>query len=265
MNRTKVSNILRKLKLIYVVDKLRFYIQKYKNRKINKKFRTENPSVKLPPDYLIYESFQMNYHKYYSEGYNSAKDLFSYIEKHIDLKEKKILDWGCGPARIVRHLPEIINNNCSLYGTDYNKKTIEWCKSNISDVKFNNNNLNARLPYSDNYFDVIYGNSVLTHLSEKLHYDWYEELFRVLMPKGVMLLTTQGDNYKTKLSKLELKEYNQGNLIVRGNVKEGHRTYSAFQPKSFMKNLFLNSTILEHIERKPQENWIPQDLWIIRK
>ena len=80
-----------------------------------------------------------------------------------------------------------------------------------------------------------------------------------------MLLTTQGDNYKVKLSKPELKKYNQGKLIVRGNVKEGHRTYSAFQPKRFMKNLFSNSVILDHIERKPQKNWTPQDLWIIKK
>ena len=265
MNRTKLSNTLRKLKLLYVVDKIRFHIQKSKNQKINKEFKVKNPSVALPPDYLIYESFQMDYHKYYTQSYNSAEELISHVEKHIQLKEKKVLDWGCGPARIIRHLPTIVNNGCSFFGTDYNTKTITWCKEHIKDVNFNNNNLTANLPYPDNYFDVIYGISVLTHLSEKLHYDWYNELIRVLKPEGIMLLTTQGDNYKAKLSESELEMYNQNNLIIRGKVKEGHRTYSAFQPKQFMENLFSNSTILEHIEKEPQKNWTPQDIWIIRK
>jgi len=55
-------------------------------------------------------------------------------------------------------------------------------------------------------------------------------------------------------------------LVVRGKVKEGHRTYSAFQPKGFMINLFNNVEILEHIETRPgQGAWLPQDIWIIKK
>lgn len=40
-------------------------------------------------------------------------------------------------------------------------------------------------------------------------------------------------------------------LIIRGNVKEGHCTYSAFYTKGFMENLFKNAVVLEHIETKP--------------
>ena len=49
-----------------------------------------------------------------------------------------------------------------------------------------------------------------------------------------MFLTTQGDNFKVKLSDEELKRYSNNNLFIRGNVKEGRRTYSAFQPQGFM-------------------------------
>ena len=116
---------------------------------------------------------------------------------------------------------------------------------------------------------IIYGRNFgisITHFSENLHYDWYNELYRILKPGGIMFLTTQGDNFKVKLTNLELNKFNNNELVVRGSLKEGHRTYSAFHPKEFMKKLFNNVEILEHIETKDETvKWLPQDIWIIRK
>lgn len=266
MKKGQVSNILRQLGLMYSLDKLRFYIEKTKNRKKNRTFRNNNPEVKLPPDYLIYESFKIDYQKYFTESIDTAKWITNHIGKHIDLKNKNILDWGCGPGRVIRHLPEVVGNGCNYFGTDYNKKSIEWCLKNLSGIHFNCNSLEAELPYANNFFDAIYGISIFTHLSEKLHFEWYNELYRVLKPNGIMFLTTQGDNFKIKLTSQEINRYNNGELVVRGNVKEGHRTYSAFHPEKFMRKLFGNATILEHIVTDPDgKTWLPQDIWIIRK
>jgi len=266
MKRGQISNLLRTFRLIYLADWIRYYIQKFQNRRINRNFKKNNPDVKLPPDYLIYESFQLNYQKYYTESIETAQWIADLLGKHIELKDKRILDWGCGPGRVIRHLPSVIGNGCEYYGTDYNEKSIAWCSSNLLDIKFNKNTLEAKLPYSDNFFDIIYGISVFTHLSEKSHYDWYKELYRILKPNGILLLTTQGDNFKVKLTKKELDKYNKGELVVRGKVKEGHRTYSAFHPKEFMLRLFNNVEILEHIETKPEnDKSLPQDIWILKK
>jgi len=266
MKKGQISFFLRKLRLMYKIDYLRFYIQRFKNRKTNKIFKQNNPEVNLPPDYLIYESFRIDYQKYYFDGQKTTQWLLQHIKKHIDLKNKRILDWGCGPGRIIRHLPQTVGNNCEYYGTDYNKESIEWCAKNLNDIKFNNNTIEAKLPYSDDYFDVIYGISIFTHLSEQKHYEWYNELYRILNKNGIMFLTTQGDNFKTKLTDNELKIYNDNNIVVRGNVKEGHRTYSAFHPKEFMKKLFKNVEILEHLQTNPEPNkGLPQDIWIIKK
>ena len=81
-----------------------------------------------------------------------------------------------------------------------------------------------------------------------------------------MFLTTQGDNFKVKLTDSEVLKYNNGALIIRGNVKEGHRTFSAFHPTAFMKKLFHNVEILEHVATNPESGkWVPQDIWIIKK
>ena len=108
---------------------------------------------------------------------------------------------------------------------------------NLPNISFNTNTLEAKLPYEDNSFDVIYGISIFTHLSEQMHFDWYKELYRVLKTNGILFLTTQGENFKLKLTQTENETFDEGSLVVRGNVKEGHRTYSAFQPNKFMKEL----------------------------
>lgn len=93
-----------------------------------------------------------------------------------------------------------------------------------------------------------------------------QELTRVLKTGGLMLLSLQGDNFKIKLSKGELINYNKGNIVVRGQVKEGHRTFSAFHPPEFVHELFKETEILEHIAELPaKESAIPQDIWIIKK
>lgn len=266
MNKGKISNILRRLRLIYLLDKLRFHIEKQKNRKVNAEFKRNNADVVLPPDYLIYESFQLHYAKYFTESVESAKWIAELAGKHIELKNINILDWGCGPGRVIRHLPKVVANGCKFYGTDYNQQSIEWCSKNLPDIEFNTNSLEAKLPYSDNYFGLIYGISIFTHLSEKMHLEWYQELYRVLKPGGILFLTTQGDNFRIKLTPEELRKYNGGELVVRGKVKEGHRTFSAFQPQKFMEALFKNAEIVEHIETKPgNASWLPQDVWIVRK
>ncbi len=266
MNKGQISNLLRKLRLIYLLDRVRFNIEKFRNRNVNRKFKKENPDIPLPPDYLIYESFQINYTKYFTESCDTAKEIAGYIQKHIQLKSKKILDWGCGPGRVIRHLPEVIGNSCAYFGTDYNEKSIEWCSKNLPGIEFNRNSLEADLPYNDNFFDVIYGISIFTHLSKQLHFDWFNELLRVLKPGGIMFLTTQGYNYRAKLLQSELEKFDRGEVVIRGNVKEGHRTYSAFQPKDFMLQLFEHVEILEHIETEPgNKSWLPQDIWMVRK
>jgi len=228
-------------------------------------FKEKNPSVILPPDYMIYESFQMNYNNYYNDSLDTAKWLIGSFEKHIELKNVKILEWGCGPARIIRHLPNLLDISCEIFGTDYNHQTIDWCQKNIPKVHFTKNNLQPPLKFNNDFFDIIYATSVFTHLSEEMHYAWFEELKRICKQKGIIFLTTHGVNCKPKLTDEELKLFEAGKLVVRGNVKEGHRTFAAYQPPEFMRELFSDVEILEHVTREPEGNYIPQDVWIVRK
>lgn len=266
MNRGYISNMLRFFRVLYLTDLFHFIYEKVKFRKENRAFREQFPEVPLPSDYLLYESYQLHYGKYYTGGIESARWLTGHLSRHISLENVKILDWGCGPGRLIRHLPQYTGDGCEFYGTDYNLKSIAWCKKHLPGIHFQVNSAEATLPWPDHFFDIIYGYSVLTHLSGEKQTQWYRELLRILKPGGILFVTTQGKHYKVKLTAKEKQAFNKGRLVVRGKVKEGHRTFSAFHPPAFMHNLFRDAEILDHIEPEPEPGKaIPQDIWIIRK
>jgi ubiquinone/menaquinone biosynthesis C-methylase UbiE len=266
MNKGKITSWIRQLGLMHGFDKLKYYANKIKNRSKNNQFLQKYPHIALPPDYLIFESFKLDYEKYFIGGKESAVWIRDEISAFTDTKNLKILDWGCGPARILRHLPEVFNDNCTFFGVDYNPKSIEWCQKHLKGISFSKNSLNPPLSFESAQFDVIYGISIFTHLSKNNHFDWFNELNRVSKKGGIILLTTQGEAYKAIMTEKEQLEFDNHQLVIRDNVVEGHRVFSAFQPPVFMRNLFeTHYDILLH-QSGQLESWgINQDLWILRK
>jgi SAM-dependent methyltransferase len=98
-----------------------------------------------------------------------------------------ILDWGVGCGRIARFLPDAIRAN--LTGVDIDDVNIDWCHANME-------GLDARLiapapplPFAPERFELVFGHSVMTHLSEADQHAWLAELARVTKPGGICLLT----------------------------------------------------------------------------
>lgn len=265
MNTGQLTQPFRAIGLMHLLDKLKFYYQRMANRTANQHFVQQHPDFVLPPDYMMFESFQVNYERYYKSGQQSAQWLIDLLSPHVELNHKQILDWGCGPARVIRHFPPLLPN-CSFYGTDYNAQTIDWCQQHIPQVQFSHNQLSPPLSYPSYSFDVIYGISIFTHLSEPKHLDWYQELIRVAKTGAVLLLTTQGEAFKEKMTTAEQQQFEAGQLITRGKVVEGHRVYSAFHPPAYMKQLFSQSSqILEHRVGRKVDWGVEQDVWVLKK
>jgi SAM-dependent methyltransferase len=268
MKKAAFSSLLRKLGVIYYADLARFYFQKIQNLRQNQNFLKKHPDFALPSDYLMYESYGLDYHKYYDDGKETAEWLLSHFKKHAALENARILDWGCGPARTIRHFPNLLGGGCECYGADYNEKTVVWCKKHIEGVAFSLNIIDPPLPFEDDFFDIIYGLSVLTHLSEPAHHRWMKELLRVSKPGGILFLTTHGEAFRDNLSKNELVRFDNGELVIRDKVKEGHRMFGAFHPKAFMREFFEDyAEIAEFVPGKTDYHTgkPEQDIWILRK
>jgi SAM-dependent methyltransferase len=263
-----LSYFLRRSGLIGLSDLAKYRVQKARMRQSNQAFIREHPGVALPPPYLVFESYALDYRSYFREGLDGAKFITAALERHRSLTGASLLDWGCGPARVVRHLPGLLaGRDCRIFGSDYNRQSIEWCRANIPGVTFKANGSEPPLDFPDQSLDALYGISVFTHLSAAQHEAWARELGRVLRPGGVAFLSTHGALFLFNLMPWEKREFENGNLVTRGHAKEGHRTYTSFQPPAFMKKLFAGAglDVLEHREGGPGSTEFTQDVWIVKK
>lgn len=134
----------------------------------------------------LIEIAQFNFEKKYrfialltNPFYIMRKNLYIYIKKYAPRLEGTILDFGCG-SKPYKHL----FTNCTEYigvdiyneGHSHDKDEIEF----FYDGK--------KLPFEDNSFDNVFSSEVIEHI-DNLD-EILDEIYRVLKPGGLFLLTT---------------------------------------------------------------------------
>ena len=265
MNKYKISAFVRKIGFIQLLDKIRFYVDYIRTYNKRRNFIKNNPNVILPPAYYLYETYNLNYASYYYNSMDTAKWIINLIEKYQSTTNIKVLDWGCGPGRVIRHIATMLDKSCELHGSDYNSRYVAWCKRHIPEVSFQQNQLAPPMTYENDFFDVVYGISIFTHLSKEMHYKWFNELMRILKPGGMVILTLHGEAFKLQLSEEEQQKFDENQLIIKSHTKEGHRTYGAFHPTQFVHELIGKHELVEHVKGNVTGGKPEQDIWVIRK
>lgn len=103
------------------------------------------------------------------------------------------LDFGCGCGRtllwLTRRFPEVV-----WHGTDIDPEAIRWCRQAMPHASFIVNGPLPPLPHAGSAFDLVYGVSVFTHLSEEYQQAWIPELRRILKPGGLLLLSFHSEH-----------------------------------------------------------------------
>ena len=155
-----IKNIFLRLGILPTIELIRFKLHQFNRRKTNSNFRRNNPDVLLPPDFFLYETFDLNYQKYYHGGEETAQWVLNYIGEFTQIKDKNILDWGCGPGRIIRHMPKLSDKSNQIFGSDYNESYVKWCSNNLTNITFKLNRLQPPLEFQDSSMDIIYNISI---------------------------------------------------------------------------------------------------------
>lgn len=266
--------ILRRARLIEFAEKLAYVRGLQSTWRENRRFKAEQPDTPVPPTWLMWDAYRSTNVLHYFQGGQLHAELMSHhIRPHLALRSTqfkdntyRVLEWGCGPARILRHLTALKGEYpLELYGTDYNTDSIRWCQGAVTDINFETNDLAPPLPFQDAFFDVVYCLSVFTHLSEAQHYAWITEIERVLKPGGIFMGTFHGENSRSKLRNSERLLYDAGQPIFRGEVKEGSRLYTAYHPPTFVREVLLRN--FQHAEPKDVDDVynLQQTLWLAQK
>jgi len=108
---------------------------------------------------------------------------------------KKFLDLGCGNGR---HVNFAAQKGFSVYGIDLSDKAIalakEWLKKdNLHAEDLQSQNIAERLPYPNNFFDIVISYGVLDHMQLPDAQKAVKEVGRVLKPGGVFLLKLESN------------------------------------------------------------------------
>lgn len=118
-----------------------------------------------------------------------AKLMEIYANKSLYSCEQ-ILDWGCGYGRLIRFFPP--EHRHRVVGADIDPINIAWAKENMSDLRFEHLATTLPTKFDTAQFDLVYGNSVFTHMAEQDQFDWLSELQRITKPGGIIAVTVHG-------------------------------------------------------------------------
>lgn len=159
-----------------------------------------------------------------------------------------ILDWGCGCARVARFVTQFAPQK--LAGIDIDPDNIQWCKENIAEAEFSCIDLDPPTRFPEGSFDLVYGISVFTHLSEVEQERWLVELQRITKPGGAVLMSIHGeiaflraDSDFQRFLALE-----QDGFHVHGRCSDLDDVLPAMKVNEYYKNVF-------HSPRYIYEHW----------
>lgn len=154
----------------------------------------EAETLALPPSNLR-GGYPADLERYLAMGRNHKAYYFEQIRKHHGIsRDMRVMELGCATGRVLRHFNQQRQEaDWLLFGCDIQADHIEWLRQNWPhDICVYTGSVFPKIPFEDNYFDVIFGMSVFTHI--KYHWDfWLLELRRVLKPGGLLLQTIHAE------------------------------------------------------------------------
>lgn len=264
----RIQHALRVTRLLKPAEFLRYTFCVLRSIQGNRAFKKSHPGFVTPPKRLAFDAYAaINWNFYYRSGKTEAAYLVNLINKYYSrASSMKLLEWGCGPARIIRHLPSLLNERAEVFGSDYNPETVNWATRCIPGVTFRKNELLPPLPFDSNTFNFAYAFSVFTHLSEPSFHLWIKEIARVLKEDALFFFTTHSDTLSGHLLPHERAKYTASGFVERGLVQEGRKMFASFHsPKYIMEHMSSDWQLLQHIVPAAPHDSHNQDRWLFRK
>lgn len=184
----------------------------------------------------------------FSKGFERR---LSKIVERIDLKDKKIMDQGCGEGVWLRAFSTYTPVS-NIYGSDIDPESIQMLKNENSDLSIPGQNLKVcpaeKLDFSDNVFDVVFSNEVLEHVNDDKKS--VKEVNRVLKTGGHFIVFTPN----------RLWPFETHGIFLRGKYIWGNIPFVPWLPDFLYKRLAPH--VRNYTSRK-LKSLFPSDKWEI--
>jgi len=147
----------------------------------------------VPPNHSMRGTSSATIRHYYESGLTTLIPItVAAMCNGVSLNQgETVLDFGCGVGRQLLHLTRLYPG-IEIAACDVNDDSIAFVRAAYPAVDSYPNSFDPPLKFKTNTFDVIYSVSIFSHLSKADRDAWLVELFRVLKPGGLCLLTING-------------------------------------------------------------------------
>jgi SAM-dependent methyltransferase len=116
------------------------------------------------------------------------EEVESLLPEDWSWRGKRVLDFGCGSARVLRHFLDEAQE-AEFWGCDIHGPSVEWVQETLCPpLHCFRNDLEPTLPLEDDHFDLVWATSVFTHIPDTWAH-WLLELHRVLSSGGLLIST----------------------------------------------------------------------------
>ena len=106
---------------------------------------------------------------------------------------KRVLDFGCGAGRVLRHFLDEASGGAELWGCDTHEPSVRWVEAHLCPpLRVALTGAAPPLPWGDGTFDLVWAVAVFTHLTDSWA-AWLVELHRILAPGGLLIATFIGE------------------------------------------------------------------------
>jgi SAM-dependent methyltransferase len=125
---------------------------------------------------------------YLGHGALLSQALVGHFPDGLDLAGKRVLDFGCGSGRFLRHLLNA-GTGATFEGADIDAACVAWLERHLPEPhRAFRNDPAPPLPRPDGHYALIYATSVFTHLTDTWA-AWLCELHRLLDDDGILIAT----------------------------------------------------------------------------
>ena len=132
------------------------------------------------------------YISYEMAGAETRAELLRLVPEGTSLEGKRLLDFGCGAGRTMRHFMAEARDG-EVWGADIDQRSVEWLRANLCPpLNAIRCEVDPPLPFDAGGFDFAWAISVFTHLSGNSA-EWLLELHRVLKPRGLLMASYMGE------------------------------------------------------------------------
>ena len=235
----------------------------------------------------VYSDISLEHH--IGGGLANAMEITSRAERHHHSFETAtaVLDFGCGTSRILRYMIEFCPGP-RYFASEVVSENIKWGQRAFPEVTYLRQGNYPPVEMEDGSFEIIYAYSIFTHFEETLHFSWLSELYRLLQPGGLLILTVHGEKILRRCKEEEdvrkamcmegrdyekvLHQYNEGGYVfydcyehkhlAQGGIDAALYGIAYISPEYIKRNWSNHFQILDHDEGAVS-NW--QDYVVLKR